>query len=175
MSQEDLLPEETAASDEPVGQAAPASNGPEAADPAGNLTEQLNLLSQQVEENWDKFVRTQAELENLKRRSEKDLQDARKFGLEKFARDLLPVADSLELGLGVEISDNPEAEKLHEGMALTLKQLLATLEKFHVVPVDPQNERFNPEPAGCLKNHQAAPHRLQAKNKLLPTTNTRRI
>ena len=145
MSQEDLLPEETPASDEPVGQAAQASNGPEAADPAGNLTEQINLLSQQVEENWDKFVRTQAEMENLKRRSEKDLQDARKFGLEKFARDLLPVADSLELGLGVEISDNPEAKKLHEGMALTLKQLLATLEKFHVVPVDPQNERFNPE------------------------------
>lgn len=145
MSQEDVLPEESAASNESSGGSTPASDGDEAAPPTGNLTEQLNLLSQQVEENWDKFVRTQAELENFKRRSEKDLQDARKFGLEKFARDLLPVADSLELGLGVEISDNPEAEKLHEGMALTLKQLLATLEKFNVVPVDPVNERFNPE------------------------------
>lgn len=98
-----------------------------------------------AEENWDRFVRTQAELENLKRRTEKDLQNAHKFGLEKFARELLTVADSLELGLNVEVSDNPEAHKLREGMELTLKQLVSTLEKFNVLAVDPSGERFNPE------------------------------
>jgi molecular chaperone GrpE len=73
------------------------------------------------------------------------VQDARKFGLERFAKELLPVADSLELGLGVETSDNPEVEKLREGMQLTLKQLLSTLEKFQIAPVDPEGEKFNPE------------------------------
>lgn len=98
-----------------------------------------------AEENWDRFVRTQAELENLKRRAEIDLQNAHKFALEKFARELLTVADSLELGLNVEVSDNPEAHKLREGMELTLKQLVSTLEKFKVCTVDPHGQRFNPE------------------------------
>jgi molecular chaperone GrpE len=107
--------------------------------------EALANAEQKAQENWDKVLRTQADLENIKRRSEKDLQNAHKFGIEKFARELLPVADSLELGLSVETAGSPEVQKLREGMELTLKQLLSSLEKFNVVPVDPEGEKFNPE------------------------------
>lgn len=107
--------------------------------------EALTTAEQKAQENWDKVLRTQADLENIKRRSEKDLQNAHKFGIEKFARELLPVADSLELGLSVETAGSPEVHKLREGMELTLKQLLSSLEKFNVVQVDPEGEKFNPE------------------------------
>jgi molecular chaperone GrpE len=107
--------------------------------------EALAKAELKAQENWDKVLRTQADLDNIKRRSEKDLQNAHKFGIEKFARELLPVADSLELGLSVETAGSPEVQKLREGMELTLKQLLSSLEKFNVVPVDPEGEKFNPE------------------------------
>ncbi|NBS16713.1 MAG: nucleotide exchange factor GrpE [Gammaproteobacteria bacterium] len=107
--------------------------------------EALANAEQKAQENWDKVLRTQADLENIKRRSEKDLQNAHKFGIEKFARELLPVADSLELGLSVETAGSPEVQKLREGMELTLKQLLSSLEKFNVVQVNPEGEKFNPE------------------------------
>ena len=138
MSHEDTLPEDTEALEPNMADDLNAT-------PPTQLAEELTKAARLAEENWDKFVRTQAELENLKRRAEKDLQNAHKFGLEKFARELLPVADSLELGLSVETGDNPEVQKLREGMELTLKQLIASLEKFNVTPIDPEGDKFNPE------------------------------
>lgn len=101
--------------------------------------------NQRAEENWEKFLRTQAELENLKRRSEKDLQNAHRFAIEKFARELLAVADSLELGLSVDTTEVPEVQKLREGMELTLKQLNDTFAKFGLLVINPVGEKFNPE------------------------------
>jgi molecular chaperone GrpE len=142
MSQDDVLPEEPpVTSDEDL-------TGPDEAileaTPEG-LAEQLAVATRQAEENWDKFVRTQAELENQRRRAEKDLQNAHKFALEKFARELLTVADSLELGLNAAVGDSPDVVKLREGMELTQKQLLSALEKFGVRAIDPEGEKFNPE------------------------------
>ena len=141
MSHEDTLPEEAQLNSEELEFQTAEDTNPA---PSDQLAGELAKATRLAEENWDKFVRTQAELENLKRRSEKDLQNAHKFGLEKFARELLPVADSLELGLSVETGDNPDVQKLREGMELTLKQLLASLEKFNVTPIDPEGEKFNP-------------------------------
>lgn len=141
MSSEDVLPED------PQAQAAesPSANASINPPTLESLSAELIKVQQSSQENWDKFVRTQAELENLKRRSEKDIQNAHKFAIEKFARELLSVADSLELGLGVEATDSPEVAKLREGMELTLKQLLASLEKFQLVQINPEGQRFNPE------------------------------
>jgi molecular chaperone GrpE len=140
MSQDDTLPEIT-----PEEFERPTEQAGEIAADEAPINVLLIEATRRAEENWEKLLRTQAEFENLKRRSEKDLQNAHKFGLEKFARELLPVADSLELGLNVETSENPEAQKLREGMELTLKQLMSSLQKFNVAVVDPAGERFNPE------------------------------
>jgi molecular chaperone GrpE len=109
------------------------------------LRQQLADATQKTAENWEKFLRSQAELENLRRRSEKDLQNAHKYALEKFAREIINVVDSLELGIQAAASDAPEVAKLREGSELTLKQLLSVLEKFNILPVDPIGEKFNPE------------------------------
>ena len=139
MSQDDVLPDHTDNLDYLDTLSGDVEN---AVDPT---RAQFEEVSKKADENWEKLLRTQAELENIKRRSEKDLQNAHKFGLEKFARELLPVADSLELGLAVEASEADEVKKLKEGMELTLKQLLDALAKFNVHVVDPLGQKFNPD------------------------------
>lgn len=112
---------------------------------ASELARQLADATRKAEENWDRALRIQAEMDNLRRRTEKDLDAARKFALERFAKELLPVVDSLELGIQAAAGDTPEVVKLREGSELTLKQLNTVLEKFNIVPVDPQGQKFNPE------------------------------
>ena len=109
------------------------------------LSRQLELANAKAEENWDKFVRIQAEIENLRRRTERDLQNAHKFGLENIIKALLPVIDSLELGIQAAIGDSPELVKLREGSVLTLKQFSSVLEKFNCIVLDPIGKVFDPE------------------------------
>lgn len=109
------------------------------------LTEKLAQAEQQAQENWDKMMRTQAEMENLKRRVDKDLEATRKFALERFAKELINVLDSLELGIQASVGESPEIVKLREGSELTLKQFAATLARFNIVAIDAINQPFNPE------------------------------
>lgn len=109
------------------------------------LVEQLELATRKAEENWEKLLRTQADMDNLRRRTTKDVENAHKFGLEKFVRELLPVLDSLELGIRAAVGDSPEVAKLREGSELTLKLFRTVIEKFSIAAVDPVGEMFNPE------------------------------
>ena len=109
------------------------------------LEKKLKQTEKKAEENWDKAVRTQAAIENLKRRTQKDLENAHKYGLEKFAKELLSVIDSLELGIQASTSDNPEVIALRQGSELTIKQFEAVFAKFNIEALDPTGETFNPE------------------------------
>ncbi len=114
-----------------------------------DLSQQLAEAKLKADENWDKLLRTQAEMENLRRRTERDLQNAYKFALEKFAKELLPVIDSLELGIEAASGDAADIVNIREGGKLTLKQFHTVLEKFNIVVVDPLDQVFNSE------HHQA--------------------
>ncbi len=109
------------------------------------LQKQLAKAEKKAAENWDKVLRIQAEMENLKRRTQKDLESAHKYGLEKFAKELLSVIDSLELGIQAAASDVPEVVKLKEGSELTVKQFEAVFAKFNIEAIDPLGQPFNPE------------------------------
>ncbi|MFK5949747.1 MAG: nucleotide exchange factor GrpE [Methylococcales bacterium] len=109
------------------------------------LQKQLKLANQKAEENWDKVVRSQAEMDNLKRRTQKDLENAHKYGLEKFAKELISVIDSLELGIQASTSDAPEVVSLREGSELTIKQFESVFAKFNIEAIDPLGQPFNPE------------------------------
>jgi molecular chaperone GrpE len=114
------------------------------------LQQQLEAAEQKIQENWDKALRAQAEMENLKRRTQKDLENAHKFALEKFAKEMLGVIDSLELGIQAAAGDSSsEVAKLKEGSELTLKQFEAAFKKFNIEALEPTGEPFNPE------HHQA--------------------
>jgi len=109
------------------------------------LHKQLKQAEKKAEENWDKALRVQAEMENLKRRTQKDLENAHKYGLEKFAKELLSVIDSLELGIQASTSDNPEVVALKQGSELTIKQFESVFAKFNIEAIDPVGQAFNPE------------------------------
>lgn len=109
------------------------------------LQKQLAEAQQQAAVNLDKALRVHAEMDNLKKRVQKDLDDERKYGLAKFAKELLSVLDSLELGLRAATGDSPEIVKLREGNELTMKQFEAVFEKFNVEAIDPTGQPFNPE------------------------------
>ncbi|MCC4310161.1 nucleotide exchange factor GrpE [Alcanivorax marinus] len=90
-------------------------------------------------------LRAQAEMQNVRRRAERDVESAHKFALEKFAGDLLPVADSLERGLSTLDADDPSLKPAREGLELTLKVLLDVFARYNLEQIDPQGQPFNPE------------------------------
>ena len=109
------------------------------------LTQKLAQAEANAQENWDKMLRTQAEMENLKRRIQKDLESAHKFALERFAKEIINVIDSLELGVQASTGTSPDVVKLREGSELTLKQFEATLARFNITAVGEAGQPFNPE------------------------------
>ncbi len=100
-------------------------------------------LQARADENWDRYLRAAAEVENVRKRASRDVKNAHMYALETFSRELLGVKDSLEMGLAA--SDSADAESLVKGSEATLKLLTATLERFGVSEVDPEGEPFDPE------------------------------
>ena len=97
-----------------------------------------------ADSHWDQCLRLQADIDNLRKRNERDLINAHKFALEKFAVDLLPVKDSLEMGLAA-AGENTDVAGLKEGGELTLKMLTSAMGKYNINEVNALNEIFNPE------------------------------
>ncbi len=124
--------EETAVAGEVLEEDASAAVTPESDDPAV-LQAELNAARAKAEEHWSNLVRLQAEMDNLRKRTSRDVEQAHKYALDKFVAELLPVIDSLELGINA-AGDNSgeEAASLREGMELTLKKLLDAVAKFGV-------------------------------------------
>lgn len=109
------------------------------------LKQELAAAEQKAQENWDKAVRTLAEMENLKKRTQKDVEDAHKYALTSFAKELLAVLDSLELGLQAAMGESDEVKKFREGSELTIKQFEAVFKKFNVETINPKGQPFNAE------------------------------
>ena len=110
-----------------------------------HLQQQLAEAEAKAKEHWDQLLRVKAEQENLRRRHEREVENAHKYALERFAQDLLPVIDSLEMGAEAAASEGATLEKVREGTELTLKMLLSTMERFGIQAVHPEGEPFNPE------------------------------
>jgi molecular chaperone GrpE len=158
--------EQQPAAPEPVasgGAAEPAADLAEEADPT-QLTMLLEDARARADEAHDKLLRTRAEMENMSRRQAKELENAHKFALENFVKELLQVRDSLELGYAASQEPDADVAKLREGTELTLKLLGDVMGKFGVERVYPEGEPFNPE------YHQAMS--MQPRADLPPNTVT---
>lgn len=108
------------------------------------LMKQLNEAEQKSAQYWDRILRMQADMENASRRSERELANAYKFGIEKFLTELLPVIDNLERAIAAASESPSDTKAILEGVSMTLKMLQDVLEKAGVKQVDPLNEVFNP-------------------------------
>lgn len=107
-----------------------------------SLAAALAEAEARAQENWDRYLRAAAEAENVRKRASRDVENARRFALENFGRDLLPVKDSLEMG--IQAAENADVASLLEGKEATLKLLSTTLERFGIEEVDPAGEPFDP-------------------------------
>ncbi len=111
-------------------------------------------LQAKVDENWQKYLRAAAELENVRKRAARDVENAHKFALERFAVELLAVRDSLEMGLAA--GEDADVESLRQGKEATLKQLVTIMERFGVEELDPQGEPFDPGLHEAMTMQQSA-------------------
>ncbi|MPW27780.1 nucleotide exchange factor GrpE [Agarivorans sp. B2Z047] len=123
----------------------------EAAESAGEeisvaeLLERLATAEQTVADQKDGVIRAKAEVDNIRRRSAQEVEKARKFALEKFANELLPVIDNMEMALQHANREVEALTSMIEGVELTLKTLIDAVKKFGIEVVSPQDETFDPE------------------------------
>jgi len=115
---------------------------PSAAAEEGEELTEIEALRREANENQENYLRMAAELENLRKRAARDVENARRYGLERLARALLPVRDSLEAGLAV--GEQADADTLLEGKRATLRLLDAALELVGIEELDPEGEPFDP-------------------------------
>ena len=110
-----------------------------------SLEEQLRAADARAEENYDRLLRVTAEFENYKKRMEREMNDFRKFANESLIKDILPIVDNLERALEIPYGNNESAfNGMQEGVQMTLKGLLESLEKSGVVPIDSLDKPFDP-------------------------------
>jgi len=130
--QHDLPP---AAQGEPAAEATPQ---PEA---AATVDEQLRAAELKAAEHHDAWLRAKAEADNVRKRAQDDVAKAHRFGIERFATDLLAVRDSLEAALAAE---NATAENMRSGVELTLRQLESAFDRHQLREINPAGEKFDP-------------------------------
>lgn len=99
----------------------------------------------EADKNKDMALRVQADMENLRRRTRIDVEAAHKFALDKFVNELIPVLDSMELGVDAASKEDVSIQSLKEGTDMTFKLFLDVLQKFDVERLDPVGEKFDPQ------------------------------
>ena len=134
--EDDSKPDNEATSNE-------AAENEAAENEADAIADPIAELQAKADENWDRYLRAAAEADNVRKRAARDVENARKYALENFGRDLLAVKDSLEMG--IQAADNADVDALLAGKEATLKLLATTLERFGIEELDPEGEPFDPE------------------------------
>jgi len=121
----------------------------ESSEESVELAVELAKAQATIKDYWDQIVRLNAEIENNRKRAQRDIENAHKYAVKGFVESLLPVTDSMELGLNASDADNANLESIKQGMSMTLSLFIQTLEKNGITSIDPVGEKFNPE------HHQA--------------------
>lgn len=110
--------------------------------------ELMNLLEDaraKADDHWDQLMRTRAEVDNLRKRGQRDLENAHKYALDKISQDMLQVWDSLELGNQAALDESADVNTIREGTELTLKLLVDVMKRHGIEQLNPEGEIFNPE------------------------------
>ena len=126
---EDVVPEAAAAEDES----------------GETMEQQLAKARNTIKDYWDQMMRLRAEIDNNRKRAERDVENAHKYALKSFVENLLPVIDSMEMGQTAANADNATLESIREGSELTIGMFVQVLEKNGLEQVDPLGEKFDPE------------------------------
>lgn len=120
------------------------------------LNAELAAAQGKAQENWETYLRSVAETENVRKRAQRDVESAHRFAVERFAADLLDVRDSLELGSAA--GAGTDAARLLEGTEATLRLLGKAFDKAGINLIDPIGQPFNPEFHEAMVTQPTAEH-----------------
>ncbi len=109
------------------------------------IEEQLEQVKTTVDNYWDQIMRLRAEVENNRKRAERDVENAHKYAMKNFTEALLPIIDSMEMGMSAAEAENATLQSIREGSELTMNMFVQVLEKQGLTQVDPVGEKFDPE------------------------------
>ncbi|WP_406703296.1 nucleotide exchange factor GrpE [Sodalis sp.] len=161
-SKEQNTPDEQVSQESEIEQGQQAEAMPETVDVVDPRDERIaeleTALLQAQQRERDSVLRAKAEMENVRRRSEQDVEKAHKFALERFAGELLPVIDNLERALDMSDKTNSELASTIEGIELTLKSLLDAVRKFGLNVVGDTHVPFNPEVHQAMTMQESDEH-----------------
>jgi molecular chaperone GrpE len=110
-----------------------------------SLEQQLQQAQSTIQDYWDQIMRLRAEIENNRKRAERDIENAHKYALKSFVENLLPVIDSMELGQAAAVADNASLESIREGLELTMNMFVQVLKRNGLEQINPLGEKFDPE------------------------------
>ena len=144
-NEEQVNPAEESAEQDHVNISPEAEAQSQAESAEGDAAGRIQALEAELIEAKEQLLRSAAEMQNVRRRAEADVEKAHKFALEKFVNDMLPVADNLERAIEAANAETASLESVTEGVELTLKTLVDALGRHKVVAVDPQGEPFDPQ------------------------------
>ncbi len=111
----------------------------------GNIELELQQAQEKIKDYWDQIMRLKAEIENNRKRAERELENAHKYALRNFVEALLPIVDSMEMGRTAADAKNASLESIREGVDLTMNMFIQVMEKQGLVQIDPQGEKFDPD------------------------------
>lgn len=129
---------------------APAEEGAEAADPTAELQAKLTAAEKEKKDNWERYLRAAADIENLRKRQKREIEDAKFDTKGKVLKEMLPVVDNLERAIEhasaavAGDSGDPRTGPILEGVQLVLRQFLTSFERLDVFPIDAQGQPFDP-------------------------------
>lgn len=159
MSQQEINPQTEQTEAEQAAMSAEETELEVSADPRdARIAELEKELDAAKSNERDSVLRARAEVDNIRRRAEQDVEKAHKFALEKFANELLPVIDSLERAVELADKQNTDLHAMIEGVELTLKSLYSAMNKFGVEPVDQVGCPFNPDVHQAMSMVESAEH-----------------
>ncbi len=118
----------------------------------------LEMAEAKAQEHHDNLLRLAAEMDNLRKRTTREVEQARKFAVERFAKEVLLIKDSLDMGMQASQAEGATLESLREGMEITMKQLASGLEKFNIKEIEAVGAVFNPEIHEAMAMQPSAEH-----------------
>jgi molecular chaperone GrpE len=121
-------------------------------------TEELEQAQQKVKEYWERILRLQAQIDNNRKRCEREVEQAHKYAVKNFVEDLLPVTDSLELGIQASQQESATLETIREGMQMTMDLFKKILGQHGIEEIHPVGEKFNPEHHQAMSQQESNEH-----------------
>jgi len=123
-----------------------------------DIEQELAEAQLKIKDYWDQIVRLNAQMDNQRKRAERDVENAHKYAVKNFSESLLPVCDSMEMGIAASTAENANIDSIKEGMEMTMNMFTQMLEKNGITAIDPLGEKFDPDKHQAMSMQESADH-----------------